>query len=81
MKEIIINDHNIEDGEIEMEVIRVKGLILNSKGKIFQIPKSQTQLHKIFQKIQLVMIVLLIKKQAEKQHFLQCLIKCRFYKI
>lgn len=34
MKEIIINDKNITKEEIEKEVVRVKGLIINSKGKI-----------------------------------------------
>ena len=34
MKEIIINDHHLTDDDIESKVVRVKGLILNSKGKI-----------------------------------------------
>jgi 8-oxo-dGTP pyrophosphatase MutT (NUDIX family) len=34
MKEIIINDHQLKDEDIESKVVRVKGLILNSKGKI-----------------------------------------------
>ena len=34
MKEIIINDKNLEKEDIEQEVVRVKGLILNSQGKI-----------------------------------------------
>ena len=34
MKEIIINDHHLSDDDIDKKVIRVKGLILNSKGKI-----------------------------------------------
>ncbi len=34
MKEIVINDHHLTDDDIEQKVIRVKGLILNSKGKI-----------------------------------------------
>ena len=34
MREIIINDQNISSEEIEDTVIRVKGLIINSKGKI-----------------------------------------------
>ena len=34
MKEIIINDKNLVKEDIEQEVTRVKGLILNSKGKI-----------------------------------------------
>lgn len=42
MKEIIINDHNIEDSEIQMEVIRVKGLILNSKGKVLLAHNNNT---------------------------------------
>lgn len=34
MKEIVINDNNLKDEDIENEVIRVKGLIINSRGKI-----------------------------------------------
>lgn len=34
MKEIIINDKNLVKEDIEQEVVRVKGLILNSQGKI-----------------------------------------------
>ena len=34
MKEIVINDKNLTENEMESEVIRVKGLILNSNGKI-----------------------------------------------
>lgn len=34
MKEFIINDDNLTDEEIEMKVIRVKALILNSRGSI-----------------------------------------------
>lgn len=34
MKKIIINDNNLKDEDIESKVIRVKGLIINSKGKI-----------------------------------------------
>ncbi|MBQ6497250.1 MAG: NUDIX hydrolase [Bacilli bacterium] len=34
MKEIIINDKNLTENDMESEVIRVKGLILNSNGKI-----------------------------------------------
>ena len=42
MKEIIINDHELKDEDIEMEVIRVKGLILNSKGKILLAHNNNT---------------------------------------
>ena len=34
MKKIIINDHNLTEEEMELKVIRVKGLIINSIGKI-----------------------------------------------
>ena len=34
MKEFVINDDNLRDEDIEMKVIRVKALILNSKGNI-----------------------------------------------
>ena len=34
MKTIIINEDNLSEDEIEIKVIRVKGLILNSEGKI-----------------------------------------------
>ena len=34
MKEFIINDDNLRDEDIEMKVVRVKALIINSKGNI-----------------------------------------------
>ena len=34
MKEIIINDKNLDESSIEKKVTRVKGLIINSHGKI-----------------------------------------------
>ncbi len=34
MKEIIINDNNLKAEDIERKVVRVKGLMLNSRGKI-----------------------------------------------
>jgi len=34
MREIIINDNNLTDNDIENVVVRVKGLILNSRGQI-----------------------------------------------
>ena len=34
MKEFVINDDSLRDEDIEMKVIRVKALILNSKGNI-----------------------------------------------
>lgn len=34
MKEIVINDNNLSNNDIDMEVVRVKGLILNSEGKL-----------------------------------------------
>ena len=34
MKEFVFNDDNLSEEDIEMEVVRVKALILNSKGNI-----------------------------------------------
>ena len=34
MKTIIFNDNNLTDNDIEMRVVRVKGLMFNSSGKI-----------------------------------------------
>ena len=34
MKEFVINDDNLKDEDIEMKVVRVKGLIFNSKNQI-----------------------------------------------
>jgi 8-oxo-dGTP pyrophosphatase MutT (NUDIX family) len=34
MKEFIINDDNLKEEDVEMKVVRVKALILNSKGSI-----------------------------------------------
>lgn len=34
MKKIVINDDKLSDDDIETNVIRVKGIILNSKGKV-----------------------------------------------
>ena len=42
MKEIIINDNNLTDDEIESEVIRLKALIINSKGKILLAHNNNT---------------------------------------
>ena len=42
MKEFIINDDNIEDEEIEMKVVRVKGLIFNSSGQILLVFNNNT---------------------------------------
>ena len=42
MKEIIINDFNLRDDEIEERVIRVKGLILHSNGKILLAHNNNT---------------------------------------
>lgn len=42
MKEIIINDFNLSDDDIEENVIRVKGLIINSKGKILLAHNNHT---------------------------------------
>ena len=42
MKEIIINDNNLTDADIEKNVIRVKGLIINSRGKILLAHNNHT---------------------------------------
>lgn len=42
MKEIIINDNNLEESEIEQKVIRVKALILNSNGRIILAHNNNT---------------------------------------
>ena len=42
MKEIIFNDENLLDEEIDNIVIRVKGLIINSRGKILLAHNNNT---------------------------------------
>lgn len=42
MKKITINDFNISDCDIEKKVVRVKGLIINSKGKILLAHNNNT---------------------------------------
>lgn len=42
MREIVINDDNIIEEEIERNVVRVKGLILNSRGKILLAHNNNT---------------------------------------
>ena len=42
MKKIVINDDNLNNESMEMEVIRVKGLIINSKGKILLAHNNNT---------------------------------------
>jgi len=42
MKNIIINDSNLTDKDIEQTVIRVKGLLINSKGKILLAHNNNT---------------------------------------
>lgn len=42
MKEIIINDHNLTDDDIDSEAIRLKALIINSKGKILLAHNNNT---------------------------------------
>lgn len=34
MRKIVINENHLKESEMEMKVIRVKGLLFNSKGKI-----------------------------------------------
>ena len=42
MREIIINDNNLKDEDISEKVIRVKGLMINSKGKILLAHNNNT---------------------------------------
>ena len=42
MKKIVINDNNLNNDSMEMEVVRVKGLIINSKGKILLAHNNNT---------------------------------------
>lgn len=42
MKEVIINDNSLLDEEIDEEVVRVKALIINSKGKILLAHNNNT---------------------------------------
>lgn len=42
MKNIILNDNNLTHEDMEMEVIRVKGLIINSQGKILLAHNNNT---------------------------------------
>jgi ADP-ribose pyrophosphatase YjhB (NUDIX family) len=42
MKQIIINDNNLKDEDIDRKVIRVKGLIINSRGKILLAHNNNT---------------------------------------
>ena len=42
METIIINDNNLNDDDIESKVIRVKGLIINSSGKILLAHNNNT---------------------------------------
>ena len=42
MKEIIINDHNLTDEDMEESVVRVKGLLINSRGKILLAHNNNT---------------------------------------
>ena len=42
MQTIIFNDHNLSEDQIEKSVIRVKGLIINSSGKILLAHNNDT---------------------------------------
>ncbi len=42
MKEFVINDNNLNDEDIEMKVVRVKGLVFNSSGKILLVFNNNT---------------------------------------
>ena len=42
MKKIVINDNDLDNDSMEMEVIRVKGLLINSKGKILLAHNNNT---------------------------------------
>lgn len=42
MKKIIINDNRLSDNDIDMEVVRVKGLVINSSNKILLAHNNNT---------------------------------------
>ncbi len=42
MKTIIINEFNMSDNDVELKVVRVKGLIINSSGKILLAHNNNT---------------------------------------
>ena len=42
MKKIVINDDNLNNESMEMEVVRVKGLLINSQGKILLAHNNNT---------------------------------------
>lgn len=42
MREIVFNDYNLTENDIEKKVIRVKGLIINSNGKILLAHNNDT---------------------------------------
>ena len=42
MKEIIFNDYQLQDSDMEDSVVRVKGLIINSRGKILLAHNNNT---------------------------------------
>lgn len=42
MKEIVINDYQLTDDDMESKVVRVKGLVINSKGKILLAHNNNT---------------------------------------
>ena len=42
MKEIVFNDFNLQDSDMEDSVVRVKGLIINSRGKILLAHNNNT---------------------------------------
>ena len=42
MKNIVLNDNNLSHDDVEMEVIRVKGLIINSEGKVLLAHNNNT---------------------------------------
>ena len=42
MKQIIFNDNNLTDNDIELKVVRVKALMINSNGKILLAHNNNT---------------------------------------
>ena len=42
MKKIVINDNNLDNDSMEMEVVRVKGLIINPQGRILLAHNNNT---------------------------------------
>ena len=42
MKRILINDHNLEEDELDYDVVRVKGLVINSNNELIIVENNNT---------------------------------------